>query len=53
MLHDVGNRLCFRQLAKDMHMIGNAADDQGRTLHIFQHGGQIRVCSLLEILTDE
>ena len=53
MLDDVGNRLCFGQLAKDMHMIGNASDDQGRTLHIFQDSGQIGVCSLLEVLTNE
>ena len=53
MLHDVGNRLCFRQLAKDMHMVGNTADDQGWTLHILQHGGQISVCSLPEVLADE
>jgi len=53
MLHDVGNRSCFRQLAKDMHMVGNTADDQGWTLNILQNGGQISVCSLPEILADE
>ena len=53
MLHDCGNRLCFRQLAKDMHVVGNTPDDQGWTLNILRHGGQIRVCSLLEVLVDE
>jgi hypothetical protein len=43
----------FVQLAKDMHMVGNAADDQSWTLHILQHGGQISVCSLPEVLADE
>ena len=52
MLHDVGNRLRFCQLAKDMHLVGSAANDESGTLRMFQHRGQISVCSLAEVVTD-
>ncbi len=47
MLHEIRNRFRFRQLAKNMNVVGDAADDNGWAFLVFQHGRQIGVCALL------
>ena len=47
MLHEIRNRFRFRQLAENMNMVGDAADDKGWTLSVFQYRRQIGVCALL------
>ena len=49
MLHEIRNRFRFRQLAKNMNMVGDAADDNGWALAVFQYRRQIGVCVLLQI----
>ena len=47
MFHEIRNRFRFRQLAKNMNMVGDAPYDKGWAFLVFQHGRQIRVCALL------